>query len=142
MLARMSSRSTPSHPAPSHAAVATATPSGPMAPPPPPVPTSEPALLDGSASVSFAPSGPARSTPRPMSPRWGAEGHALVGVGPGFSAASHRAGLMASYPFPITGPKVHPPLLRADTLSRPRLNGWLDRAVTGRVVLVIAEAGF
>jgi LuxR family maltose regulon positive regulatory protein len=49
---------------------------------------------------------------------------------------------MAAYPFPITGAKVHPPLLRADTLSRPRLNDWLDRAATGRVVLIIAEAGF
>ena len=49
---------------------------------------------------------------------------------------------MSAYPFPITGAKVHPPLLRADTLSRPRLNDWLDRAATGRVVLIIAEAGF
>jgi DNA-binding SARP family transcriptional activator len=49
---------------------------------------------------------------------------------------------MSAYPFPITGAKIHPPLLRADTLSRPRLNDWLDRATTGRVVLIIAEAGF
>ena len=49
---------------------------------------------------------------------------------------------MSAYPFPITGAKIHPPLLRADTLSRPRLNDWLDRAATGRVVLIIAEAGF
>ena len=48
---------------------------------------------------------------------------------------------MSAYPFPITGAKIHPPLLRADTLSRPRLNDWLDRAATGRVVLIIAEAG-
>ncbi len=61
---------------------------------------------------------------------------------PGLSGASRRAGLMSAYPFPITGAKVHPPLLRADTLSRPRLNDWLDRAATGRVVLIIAEAGF
>ena len=45
-------------------------------------------------------------------------------------------------PFPIAGAQIHPPLLRADTLSRPRLNDWLDRAATGRVALVIAEAGF
>ena len=77
-----------------------------------------------------------------MPPPWGAEGHALVGVGPGLSGASRRAGLMSAYPFPITGAKIHPPLLRADTLSRPRLNDWLDRAATGRVVLIIAEAGF
>ena len=65
-----------------------------------------------------------------------------LGWGRGCRDASRRAGLMSAYPFPITGAKVHPPLLRADTLSRPRLNDWLDRAATGRVVLVIAEAGF
>ena len=32
--------------------------------------------------------------------------------------------------------------MRADTLSRERLNGWLDQAATGRVALVVAEAGF
>ena len=32
--------------------------------------------------------------------------------------------------------------MRADTLSRERLNGWLDRAATGRVALIVAEAGF
>ena len=93
-------------------------------------------------SVSFAASGVPRSTPRSLPPPSGAEGHALVGVGPGLSGASRRAGLMSAYPFPITGAKIHPPLLRADTLSRPRLNDWLNRAATGRVVLIIAEAGF
>src|SRR5215204_3445102 len=88
------------------------------------------------------PSTSPRSRPRSTPPPWGAEGHALVGVGPGLSGASRRAGLMSAYPFPITGAKIHPPLLRADTLSRPRLNDWLDRAATGRVVLIIAEAGF
>ncbi|MEO5964418.1 MAG: hypothetical protein ABIR11_03045, partial [Candidatus Limnocylindrales bacterium] len=49
---------------------------------------------------------------------------------------------MTAYPFPITGAKIHPPLLRSDTLSRPRLNDWMDKAAQGRVVLVVAEAGF
>ncbi len=65
-----------------------------------------------------------------------------LGWGRGCRARARRAGLMSAYPFPITGAKIHPPLLRADTLSRPRLNDWLDRAATGRVVLIIAEAGF
>ncbi|HEU0242275.1 MAG TPA: hypothetical protein VFQ75_00125, partial [Candidatus Limnocylindrales bacterium] len=49
---------------------------------------------------------------------------------------------MSLYPFPITGAKIHPPLLRSDTLSRPRLTDWLDRAAAGRVGLIVAEAGF
>ncbi len=72
-------------------------------------------------------------------------GHALVGVGPGFAGAllfGAHAGLLGVNTFPIVGARIHPPLLRADTLSRERLNGWLDRAATGRVALIIAEAGF
>ena len=53
-----------------------------------------------------------------------------------------RAGLLGMNPFPIVGARIHPPLMRADTLSRERLNGWLDQAATGRVALVVAEAGF
>ena len=49
---------------------------------------------------------------------------------------------MSPYPFPITGAKIHSPLLRSDTLSRPRLTDWLDRAAAGRVALIVAEAGF
>jgi LuxR family maltose regulon positive regulatory protein len=47
-----------------------------------------------------------------------------------------------AYPFPITGAKIHPPLLRSDTLSRPRLNTWLESATGGRVALIVAEAGY
>ena len=65
-----------------------------------------------------------------------------LGSGRAFPGARLRAGLVTSYPFPITGAKIHPPLLRSDTLSRPRLNGWMDMAVRGRVVLIVAEAGF
>ena len=98
----------------------------------------------GPASVSFAPVG--RASPRPIatsSPTHrNPEGHALIGVGPGLPGSVLRAGLVTSYPFPITGTKIHPPLLRPDTLSRPRLTDWLDKAARGRVALIIAEAGF
>ncbi|MEW6225827.1 MAG: BTAD domain-containing putative transcriptional regulator [Chloroflexota bacterium] len=65
-------------------------------------------------------------------------------MGPGIPGAIllGAPGLYAVNPFPITGARIHRPLLRADTLSRERLNGWLDRAVTGRLALIIAEAGF
>ena len=103
------------------------------------------AVVDGvgTGSVSFAPSdGPdPRSVTRPVPSQW-VEGHAFIAVGPGLPGARLRAGLVTSYPFPITGTKIHPPLLRSDTLSRPRLNDWMDAAVRGRVVLVVAEAGF
>ena len=82
--------------------------------------------------------------PRP-SRSVGHEGHARVGVGPGLPGAmllGSRAGLLGMNPFPIVGARIHPPLLRADTLSRERLNAWLDEAATGRVALVVAEAGF
>jgi LuxR family maltose regulon positive regulatory protein len=38
--------------------------------------------------------------------------------------------------------KVAPPPLRADTLSRPRLNDWLAAKIHHRVVLLVAEAGY
>src|SRR5829696_3556382 len=98
----------------------------------------------GTRSVSFPPGGgqESRSVTDLASPRRGPEGHALSEVGPGVPGHRLRAGLMSAYPFPITGAKIHPPLLRPDTLSRPRLNDWMDIAVHGRVVLVVAEAGF
>ncbi|HEY4752954.1 MAG TPA: AAA family ATPase, partial [Candidatus Limnocylindrales bacterium] len=45
-------------------------------------------------------------------------------------------------PLPVRAAKIQSPLLRPDTLSRPRLNGWLDRAARGRLVLVVGDAGF
>src|SRR4051812_4997598 len=115
-----------------------------LAPPPPPA-----ALPVGAAetghhapdrSVSFPATGAiVVGQPGPFS---GAEGHGLVGVGPGLPDAARRAGIVSGYPFPITGAKIHPPLLRADTLSRPRLNEWLDSAASGRVALIVAEAGY
>ncbi len=104
---------------------------------------SEPADPATARSVSFAPNGGGTNRPVTPSPRQrDPEGHALVGVGPGSPGSRVRAGLMTAYPFPITGAKIHPPLLRSDTLSRPRLNDWMDKAAQGRVVLVVAEAGF
>jgi ATP/maltotriose-dependent transcriptional regulator MalT/DNA-binding SARP family transcriptional activator len=43
---------------------------------------------------------------------------------------------------PIQPAKIHCPPPRDDTLSRERLNSWMERAVAGRLVLVVAEAGF
>ena len=98
------------------------------------------------ASVSFAAKvGDAAGQRAPSSRSVGHEDHALVGVGPGIPGAmllGGRAGLLGMNPFPIVGARIHPPLMRADTLSRERLNGWLDQAATGRVALVVAEAGF
>src|SRR5215218_2440010 len=107
-------------------------------------------LPDGRTVSAVEPSVPLEPPPPPVADPGSARAAHRVSAGergsPGsdaqWSSASRRAGLMSSYPFPITGAKVHPPLLRADILSRPRLNDWLDRAATGRVVLVIAEAGF
>ena len=77
--------------------------------------------------------------------RDGHEGHALVAVGPGVPGSlllAGRAGLVSANPLPVQGAKIHRPLLRDDVLSRERLNGWLDRATTGRLALIVAEAGF
>src|SRR5512141_121835 len=99
-------------------------------------------------SVSFTPSdgtdalGDTRPAP---SSRGGHKGHALVAVGPGVPGhvlLGAPGGGFDMNPLPITAAKVHRPLLRADVLSRERLNGWLDEAVTGRLVLLVAEAGF
>src|SRR5215203_1744020 len=112
----------------------------PQPPPPPGPPRNEPEP-EGARSVSFAPSG----TPHPgnpeQAPPWGAEGHGLIAVGPGRAGRGLRAGLVSLYPFPITGAKIHPPVLRSDTLSRPRLTDWLDRAAAGRLGRIVEGAG-
>jgi ATP/maltotriose-dependent transcriptional regulator MalT/DNA-binding SARP family transcriptional activator len=43
---------------------------------------------------------------------------------------------------PIQPARIHCPPPRDDTLSRERLNSWLERAVGGRLALIVAEAGF
>ncbi len=45
-------------------------------------------------------------------------------------------------PLPVQPAKIHCPLQRDDTLSRPRLNSWLEQAAAGRLGLIVAEAGF
>jgi ATP/maltotriose-dependent transcriptional regulator MalT/DNA-binding SARP family transcriptional activator len=78
-------------------------------------------------------------------PAGGLEGHALVAVGPGTLAPmlpGGRSSLFGMNPLPVQGAKIHRPLLRADVLSRDRLNSWLDAAAAARLVLIVAEAGF
>ncbi len=104
------------------------------------VDATEPASVSFAAKVGDGPESRASSS-RPM----GHEVHARVGVGPGIPGGillGGRADILDMNPFPIVGARIHPPLLRADTLSRERLNAWLDTAATGRVALVVAEAGF
>ncbi len=98
------------------------------------------------ASVSFAAKIGDGAGERAASSRSvGLGGNARVGVGPGIPGAmllGSPAGMLGMNPFPIVGARIHPPLLRGDTLTRERLNAWLDEAATGRVALVVAEAGF
>ena len=44
--------------------------------------------------------------------------------------------------YPIQLAKVQPPVLRDETLERPRLLDWLRVKVRGRVVLLLADAGY
>lgn len=44
--------------------------------------------------------------------------------------------------YPIQLAKVQPPVLRDQTLERPRLLDWLRAKIHGRVVLLIADAGY
>jgi LuxR family maltose regulon positive regulatory protein len=53
-----------------------------------------------------------------------------------------RFGTMPLNPLPVQPAKIHRPLIRSDTLSRERLNGWLDTACRARLALVIGDAGF
>ena len=84
-----------------------------------------------------------RSRPHPSA--YGHEGHGLVAVGPGTAETMLLPiplGRIGLNPLPVQPAKIHLPLLRQDVLSRKRLNGWLDEAASGRVALIIAEAGF
>ena len=44
--------------------------------------------------------------------------------------------------YPVQGAKVQPPVLRDDTLARPRLLDWLHAKIHNRIVLITAEAGY
>ena len=96
-------------------------------------------LRPGDGTVTGFSSRPAPSTREGQSP------HGLVAVGPGMAGAvllGVSVGRIGMNPLPVQLAKIVEPPLRHDTLSRPRLNGWLDKAATGRLALVIAEAGF
>jgi DNA-binding SARP family transcriptional activator/tetratricopeptide (TPR) repeat protein len=110
-----------------------------------------PPLVDavGSESVSSAPTDGLATAPNPS---WSApstarrhKGHELVAVGPGLAGSTLRfgsLGIRPMNPLPVREAKIQAPLQRSDTLSRPRLNGWLDRAARGRLALIIGDAGF
>ncbi len=80
------------------------------------------------------------SSPRPVRER------SPIAVGPGrrSDATPPRSGPLRDEVrgFPIQLAKVQPPALREETLERPRLLDWLRAKVHGRVVLVLADAGY
>src|SRR5918993_316460 len=87
------------------------------------------------------------SAPRPgaesTSPtRVGQIAHELVAVGPGLGGSLGVAAGFRMNPLPVQPAKIHCPPPRDDTLSRERLNSWLERAASGRLALIVAEAGF
>ena len=67
-----------------------------------------------------------------------------VGPGPGSDSVSTRSGPLRDEVngFPIQLAKVQRPALRDETLERPPLLDWLRAKVHGRVVLVLADAGY
>ena len=67
-----------------------------------------------------------------------------VGPGLGTEAAPPRSGPLRDEVngFPIQLAKVQRPALRDQTLERPRLLDWLHAKVHGRVVLLLADAGY
>jgi DNA-binding SARP family transcriptional activator len=81
-----------------------------------------------------------RSTPRPVTERT----PIAVGSGRGSDAPSPRSGPLRDEVngFPIQLAKVQRPALRDETLERPRLLDWLRTKIHGRVVLVLADAGY
>ena len=86
----------------------------------------------------------ARGTSPTERPR---EGNDRVGVGPGVAVPMRHGGMggiggFRLNPLAIQPAKIHCPPPRDDTLSRDRLNSWLERAAAGRLGLIVAEAGF
>jgi hypothetical protein len=86
----------------------------------------------------------AAASPRTPAPVGARSSNGLVAVGPGLAGSMFLASLggFVTDPLPVQPVKIHCPPLRADILSRERLNTWLDRASAGRVALIVAEAGF
>jgi LuxR family maltose regulon positive regulatory protein len=81
-----------------------------------------------------------RSSPRPVAER------SPIAVGPGRAAgaAPPRSSPLRDQVngYPIQLAKVQRPALRDETLERPRLLDWLRAKIHGRVVLVLADAGY
>jgi LuxR family maltose regulon positive regulatory protein len=103
-----------------------------------PSPTPDPDVTSA-ASSGTAPEPSARPTP----PSRGAgNGHGLVAVGPGLAGSMLLGAGFPMNPLPVQPAKIHRPPRRDDTLSRERLNSWLDTAAAGRLGLIVAEAGF
>ncbi len=122
---------------------------------PSPVPPSAPTAATATTRVDAPPSASVPLAP-PDAPALGVgalavtagdghEGHAAIAVGPGrpgYGRLGRSPGILDVSGLPIHGAKIHRPLLPPDTLSRERLNGWLDIHAAGRIVLIVAEAGF
>src|SRR6476619_246518 len=90
-------------------------------------------------SISFAPPDPRRA-PQGIATRQ------PIPVGPGRmtgatpSRSAHLSDEVSGYPIQIA--KVQRPALRDETLERPRLLDWLRAKIHGRVILVLADAGY
>ena len=103
-----------------------------------PSPIPAPAVTSA-ANGRTAPGPSARPTPPS---RGTGKGHGLVAVGPGLAGSMLLGGGFPMNPLPVQPAKIHRPPRRDDTLSRERLNSWLDTAAAGRLGLIVAEAGF
>ncbi len=90
-------------------------------------------------SLSFSRPGPQRAV-------YPAAQRAPIPVGPGRPSVAVPSGSgplldqVSIYPIQIA--KVQRPALRDETLERPRLLDWLRAKVNGRVVLLLADAGY
>src|SRR5688572_9479323 len=56
------------------------------------------------------------------------------------SRSAHLSDETSGYPIQLA--KVQRPALRDETLARPRLLDWLRTKIHGRVVLILADAGY
>jgi DNA-binding SARP family transcriptional activator len=114
--------------------------------PPAAAPAVDAAVLQSvsSATTDGPATAPNQTWSAPSIPH-GHDGHERVAVGPGLAVPSLRFGALSlrpMNPLPVRATKIQAPLQRSDTLSRQRLNGWLERAARGRLAIIIGEAGF
>src|SRR3954452_20947545 len=114
-------------------------------------PRSAPAVpdraADGPGAVVSSPAigaGGSGTHNRPAASSEGAgEGHDRVEVGPGIAGPRLRVGVggYRMNPLEIQPAKIHCPPARDDTLSRERLNSWLERAASRRLGLILGGGG-